>query len=189
MLFSCCPRLWRRIGVIGATVCLALTLAACGGDGGAENTAADSEPASVSVPDTASLWSVLQTDDRFSTLATAIDSAQLDSQLTAGGPYTLFAPTNAAFERLPEGTVDALLTDRQDRLRTILLYHVVDGRLRSPSIPRADTIATLGGSGLPVSRADTSVTVGDDIPVLAADIETANGIVHVIDGVLRPPEE
>ena len=86
MLFSCCPRLRRRIGVIGATVCLALGLVACGGDGRSENTAADSEPASVSVPDTASLWSVLQTDDRFSTLATAIDSARLDSQLAAGGP-------------------------------------------------------------------------------------------------------
>lgn len=189
MLFSCCPRLRRRIGVIGATVCLALGLVACGGDGRSENTAADSEPASVSVPDTASLWSVLQTDDRFSTLATAIDSARLDSQLTAGGPYTLFAPTNAAFERLPDGTVGALLSDRQDRLRAILLHHLVDGRHLGTSLPQGDTLATLGGSGLPVGRTDTAVTVGGNIPVLAADIETANGLIHVIDDVLRPPEE
>jgi len=189
MLFSCCPRLLRRIGVIGATVCLALGLVACGGDGGSDTAASDPEPASVSVPDTASLWSVLQTDDRFTTLATAIDSARLDSQLTAGGPYTLFAPTNTAFEQLPEGTVDALLTDQQDRLRTILLYHVVDGRRRSTSVSSADTIATLAGSGLPVRRTDTTVVVGANVPVLAADIETANGLIHVIDGVLRPPEE
>ena len=193
MLPSCCPRLLRRVGVLCAVLTLAFGLQACGNGGDASSDATEEEAAAgsitASMPDTASVWTVLQTDDRFTTLTTAIDSARLDSQLTHGGPYTLFAPTNDAFGRLPDGTVDDLLAERQDRLRTILLYHVVSGRTSSSSITGTDTLTTLAGPGLPIGLADGAVLVGGDVSVLAADVETANGVIHVIDGVLRPPED
>lgn len=171
---------------------LLLTVSACGDDATQSSAPAPSDTsASLStLTDTASIARVLRTDDRFTTLVTALDSARLDSQLASGGPYTLFAPTNAAFERLPDGTIDDLLTDQQDRLREILLYHVADGRHLSASIPASDTLRLpmLGGAALPLSRVDDTLRAGT-VDVLTADVETANGVIHVLDGVLRPPEE
>lgn len=186
---SLCRRALRGAAVLA----LALSLLACGETDTAESTAPtpDSMSGAMSgaMPDTMSVGALLRTDDRFTTLVTALDSARLDSLLTHDGPYTLFAPPNAAFERLPPGTVEDLLSERQDRLRTILRYHLVEGRVRADGVTGPDTLTTLSGHRLPVGRPDTAVVVNGDVSVLASDINVANGIVHVIENVLRPPED
>jgi transforming growth factor-beta-induced protein len=119
----------------------------------------------------------------FSTLVTAVQAAGLVDALTAMGPYTVFAPNDAAFAKLPAGTVEALLQDT-NRLRQILLYHLIRDRARSTDLS-SGKIITLQGSA-----ANLSLTNGvkvNDSAVIAADIEASNGIIHVIDTVLLPP--
>lgn len=111
----------------------------------------------------------------FNTLIKAVVAADLYDTLRAEGPYTLFAPTDAAFAKLPDGMVDGLLTDK-DALAAVLGYHVVPGRLTAADLLQQREFETVQGQTLSI----------DELSVVHADIETANGIVHVIDSVLMP---
>lgn len=130
---------------------------------------------------------ILHTDDRFSTLVSGLDSTGLDSTLASQGPYTFFAPPNSAFEGLPDGTLPILLSDRRDRLRTLLSYHVVEGRVPLTTTSAPETLVTLTGDSLQIRSSDSTLTV-ENTRVLENNIEVANGLIHVIDAVLRPPE-
>jgi len=166
---------------------LVVGLTAC--DEPAEPASNDEASSTTVLADTTTIASVLQTDDRFTTLATAVDSTGLDSTLAADGPFTLFAPTNDAFDQLPEGTVSDLLdTENQERLRTILLYHVLGEEMRSESVTDVAVLTTMKGSTVPVSADDQTLRVGA-ATVLDGDIITGNGVIHVIDTVLRPPAD
>lgn len=178
---------WLRRGVVGAaTLMLAVGLGACSSD----TPDASSESASLRrsvVPDSMTIPRMLETDDRFSTLRTALDSTKLDSLLATDGPYTLFAPPNEAFDALPPGTVETLLTERHDRLRTILAHHLVDGRLSTEDRSEPRTVTTMSGDTLSLRSTDTGVFVGD-VSVVDGDVEAANGLIHVVDRVLPPSE-
>jgi len=167
---------------------LLLVLVGCGD---AESPAANGEPtgASISaVADTTSLLAVLNTDDRFSTFVTALDSAGLASALAQDGPFTVFAPTNAAFDALPPGTMsDLLAPERHDRLRVILEHHLLSRRLSSQALVRAGSVQTRAGEPLSIQMIDDRVHA-DSVAVLAADADAANGVIHVLDAVLPPPE-
>lgn len=179
-------RRWWFWGLRGLVlVGLVVGLVACG-SGESPESASQSSGVSVEV-DTMTIDRVLQTDDRFSTLVAALDSARLDSVLASDGPYTLFAPPNSAFEVLPDGTLDVLLTERTDRLRTILAHHVIDGRVAAAALADTAALTTLSGDSLRV-RSDTTLAVGAST-VVDDDITVANGVIHVLDQVLRPPEE
>jgi uncharacterized surface protein with fasciclin (FAS1) repeats len=167
------------LGLVG----LVVGLVACGEEGASER-GPDTTRVNVTA-DTMTIARVLRTDDRFSTLVAAIDSAQLDSTLAGRGPYTLFAPPNAAFDALPEGTVPVLLEDRTDRLRTILAHHVVDGRVSASVLADTTTLETLSSDSLRV-HTDTTLAV-DNAPIVDDDIAVDNGLIHVIERVLRPP--
>jgi uncharacterized surface protein with fasciclin (FAS1) repeats len=119
----------------------------------------------------------------FTTLIAAIDRAGLESTLAGEGPFTVFAPSDEAFARLPEGTVDSLLAE-PDKLAEVLSYHVVPGRVTAADAVGLATAPTVQGEELRVS-VDGSVHV-DGARVISADIEASNGIVHVIDRVLLP---
>ncbi len=119
----------------------------------------------------------------FSTLVAAVQAAGLVDLLQKPRPFTVFAPNNAAFAKLPPGTVEALLADT-NRLRTILLYHLVRGRVRSTDL-EAGKVITVQGSAATVSL--TGGVKVNESSVIAADIEASNGIIHVIDTVLLPP--
>lgn len=136
--------------------------------------------------DTMTVDHVLRTDDRFSTLVGALDSTGLDSVLANGGPYTIFAPPNSSFGVLPEGTLDVLLSDRQRQLQSILAHHVVHGQVSLDSLSGIQKFGTLSGDSVQIQRADSAIVVGT-ARVLEGDIPVANGIVHVVDAVLRPP--
>ena len=129
----------------------------------------------------------------FETLVTAVQAAGLEETLQGEGPFTVFAPTDDAFAALPEGTLDTLLADPEGDLTDILTYHVVEG-----AVPAADVVGLDGQevptvNGAPVAVAvgtDDAVTLtdaaGNEVAVTQTDIETSNGVIHVIDGVLLP---
>lgn len=125
-------------------------------------------------------------NDAFSTLVAAVSAAGLVDTLKGEGPFTVFAPTDEAFAALPEGTVEALLEDIPT-LTAILTYHVVGGKVMSTDLAAGCNDApTVNGAEVTICVED-GVTVGG-ATVTAADIEASNGVIHVIDAVILPPE-
>jgi uncharacterized surface protein with fasciclin (FAS1) repeats len=120
----------------------------------------------------------------FNTLLAAADAAGLVETLQSDGPFTVFAPTDEAFAKLPEGTIDSLLADKE-KLRAVLLYHVVPGRVMAADVVGLSSATTAQGSDLHIKLADGSVMI-DNATVTATDIETSNGVIHVIDTVIVP---
>ena len=131
---------------------------------------------------------------QFKTLATALEAAGLIPTLSGKGPFTVFAPTDAAFGKLPEGTIPALLEDKT-KLAAVLTYHVVPGLITAKDLKaRADkngyvTLKTVQGADLRIHLAGSAVHVGEKLAnVAAADVLANNGVIHVIDAVLLPPQ-
>ena len=122
----------------------------------------------------------------FGTLVAAVQAAGLVETLKGEGPFTVFAPTDAAFAALPEGTVENLLKpENKDQLVAVLTYHVLSGKVMSGDIAGKElSAATVQGSELDIDATD-GVTV-DGANVVTADIETSNGVIHVVDAVLLP---
>lgn len=121
-----------------------------------------------------------------STLVAAVTAAGLVETLKGAGPFTVFAPTNAAFAALPAGTVEGLLKPEQkDALTKILTYHVVAGAVKAADLKDGQKVKTLQGEELTVSIKDGVVKI-NGAKVTAADLEGSNGVVHVIDAVLTP---
>lgn len=123
---------------------------------------------------------------QFSTLVAAVQAAGLVETLKSEGPFTVFAPSDEAFARLPAGTIDDLLKpENREQLAAILTYHVVPGKIMSADIAGAATsVDTVQGGALEVD-ATNGVRI-NDATVISADIETDNGVIHVIDTVLLP---
>jgi uncharacterized surface protein with fasciclin (FAS1) repeats len=122
----------------------------------------------------------------FETLVAAVQAAGLVDTLKGEGPFTVFAPTDAAFDELPEGTVDALLEDTE-QLTNILTYHVVPGEVMSGDLSDGMMAETVQGGELEIGTED-GVTV-NGANVVTADIEASNGVIHVIDQVLMPDSD
>jgi uncharacterized surface protein with fasciclin (FAS1) repeats len=120
----------------------------------------------------------------FNTLVTAVKAAGLVDTLKSDGPFTVFAPTDEAFAKLPEGTVEALLKDRE-KLTAILTYHVVPGKVMAKEVADLSTAKTANGQSLSIKAKNGEVMV-DDAKVVQADIACSNGVIHVIDTVVIP---
>ncbi len=120
----------------------------------------------------------------FNTLVAAVQAADLADTLAGDGPFTVFAPTDEAFAKLPAGTVETLLAN-PDQLREILLYHVVPGRVSAAQVVTLTSATTAQGSDVAIRIADGSVMINDAL-ITATDIETSNGVIHVIDTVILP---
>lgn len=119
----------------------------------------------------------------FNTLVAAVKAAGLADTLSGKGPFTVFAPTDAAFAKLPAGTVDALLKD-VPKLKAILTYHVVAGSVMAKDV-KTGMVKTVNGQSINVVAAASGVTV-NDAKVTAVDVKASNGVIHVIDTVLLP---
>lgn len=133
--------------------------------------------------------SIAQDTDNLSTLVAAIEAAGLVDVLKGDGPFTVFAPTNEAFEALPDGTLESLLMpENKDQLVEILTYHVISGEVMSGDLSDGMMAETVEGSEVTISLDDSGAKV-NDANVVAADIEASNGVVHVIDAVILPPED
>ena len=123
---------------------------------------------------------------QFNTLAAALGAADLVTTLKGDGPFTVFAPTDAAFAKLPAGTVESLLKpENLDQLVAILTYHVVPGKVMAKDVVKLSQASTVNGSDLSIKVMDEKVRI-NDATVIAADVVASNGVIHVVDTVILP---
>lgn len=124
----------------------------------------------------------------FKTLSTAIKAAGLADTLKGPGPFTVFAPTDEAFAKLPQGTLESLLRpENKEKLKAILTYHVVPGDVLAADVAKMNTAKTVNGEPLTIKAVGDNVTV-NDAKVTKTDIVCTNGVIHAIDKVLMPRE-
>ena len=128
-------------------------------------------------------------DGRFTTLVAAVEAAELVDTLKGEGPFTVFAPTDDAFAALPEGTVETLLMpENKQQLTDILLYHVVSGNVMAADVVGMTSAPTVLGQDIAITAEDGKVFLNENVEVIITDIKASNGVIHVIDAVLLPPQ-
>lgn len=129
---------------------------------------------------------IAASNDEFSTLVAAVSAADLVETLKGDGPFTVFAPNNAAFDKLPDGTVASLLEpENKDQLTSILTYHVVSGNVMAADVVGLDHATTVNGKDVHI-RVENGAVYVNKSKVIATDIVGSNGVIHVIDSVLLP---
>jgi uncharacterized surface protein with fasciclin (FAS1) repeats len=192
----------RLLRVLALVLCLGLVAAACSDDSDdsadaeTDETTATTEAESTDTSEsnmtdssesapTSDIVDTAVAAGDFTTLATALEAAGLVETLKGEGPYTVFAPTDAAFEALPPGTLDQLLAD-PEALADVLLYHVVEGEVLAEDVVGLDSATTVQGSDVTITVEGESVRVNDAL-VTMTDVMASNGVIHVIDAVLLPP--
>lgn len=202
----------KRILAATGVISLALTLAACGEDDTTINTGTTTQTSATEETTTEETTTEETTTEEttaaeaagddivdtavaagsFTTLTAALEAAGLDETLRGDGPFTVFAPTDEAFDALPEGTVDTLLADPQGDLTEILTYHVIDGEVLAADVLEMDgeMVETLQGGSLTVEVEGEQVALvdaaGNRINVTDVDVDASNGVIHVVDAVLMP---
>ena len=181
----------RYLAIATIVPALALGAAACGdddeGNGSSGGGAATSQEQAPSTQQNAQdVVALAQDTTDLSTLVTAVSTAKLVDTLQGEGPFTVFAPTNAAFEKLGDEQVQSLLEpENRDQLTKVLTYHVVPGTLTAADLSDGQKLETVAGETLTVMVDGVTVMVGD-ASVVQPDVEASNGVVHVIDSVLTP---
>jgi len=199
-----------RFALVTAALALTFSVAACGDDDGDPAPAAAEAGASDSTESTMGSGPAAAAEEMeeataqsdivdtavaagdFTTLVAAVQAAGLEETLRGEGPFTVFAPTDAAFAALPAGTVETLLQDPTGELADILTYHVVSGEVRAQDVVGRDgqPVTTVNGATFTVQVDGDAVTLldgaGQSVAVTTTDIETSNGVIHVIDAVLLP---
>ena len=176
------------LNMLVAVAIASATLVACnnGESKTAEIPATDSVKEEVMAPAPKDIVDVAIGSPDHTTLVAAVTAAGLVETLKGAGPFTVFAPTNAAFAALPAGTVDGLLKpESKDALTKILTFHVVAGAVKAADLKDGQKVKTLQGEELTVAIKDGKVTI-NGANVTAADLTGSNGVVHVIDAVLMP---
>jgi uncharacterized surface protein with fasciclin (FAS1) repeats len=123
---------------------------------------------------------------QFKTLVTAVKAAEMVETLKGKGPFTVFAPTDEAFAKIPKEKLEALLKDKE-ALTAVLTYHVVPGEVMAADVVKLDSAKTVQGKSINIATKDGKVTI-NGANVLKTDIVCANGVIHVIDAVIMPPE-
>lgn len=181
----------KRTLAASGVLSLALFMTACAEDGTTteETTTEETDAAAAEGED---VVDTAVSAGSFTTLVTAVQAAGLEETLRGEGPFTVFAPTDEAFETLPEGTLDELLADPEGDLAEILQYHVVAGEVFAADVLEMDgeTVETVQGGTFTIEVDGEQValldTAGNRINVVDTDVEASNGVIHVLDGVLSP---
>ena len=171
-----------------AVACAAATLlfAACSSDSKTDSTTA--APTTTAPAAAGDIVAVASANPDFSTLVAAVQAAGLVETLQGAGPYTVFAPTNEAFAKLPAGVVDKLLLpENKDVLAKVLTYHVVAGKVMAADVKAGD-VPSVEGSPITVAVDGSTVTLNGAAKVIATDVAASNGVIHVIDSVIVPPD-
>ncbi|MBN1528264.1 MAG: fasciclin domain-containing protein [Thermoleophilaceae bacterium] len=170
----------RKLAVTAVIAIVALATAAVAFGGGDGTGPAESAKARKNIVKTAA------GDPRFDTLVSLVKQAGLAKTLSGKGPFTVFAPTDKAFKKVPADTLEALGADKE-ALKRVLLYHGVSGRYPAARVVKKESLKSLAGPRLTVRVKGDTVRVGG-AKVIDPDIKASNGIVHAINGVLIPPE-
>jgi uncharacterized surface protein with fasciclin (FAS1) repeats len=145
-------------------------------------TACSDDPTTV-INDGPTILDVVGGDNNFSILVNAVGSTELETTLSGSGPFTLFAPTNDAFEALPEGLFESLTTDE---LRDILLYHLLGAEVAAGALQPVQTVPTISTGNIFITSVGSGVTINGNSSVTTADLFASNGVIHAIDQVLIP---
>jgi uncharacterized surface protein with fasciclin (FAS1) repeats len=172
------PRSLTAIALAGAAAC---TVAVSATASTAAPSAADGASASASK----TIVGVASGDPQFSTLVKLVKSAGLAGTLSKGS-YTMFAPTDAAFAKVPKATLNALTRDKA-KLKAVLLYHVVKGRVPASKVVKLKSAKTLNGASVKITVKSGKVYLNGSTRVTKTDVKASNGVIHVIDKVLLPP--
>ncbi len=171
----------RTIALITATLAIIAAPVIAAAGGGCSGSSAYKQASNATTPD---IVDTAVAAGSFNTLVAAVKAAGLVDVLKGAGPYTVFAPTDTAFENLPEGALQSLL-DNPEQLKQVLLYHVVPGNVKAEQVVTLSSATTAQGSDVQIKVADGSVMI-DNAKVVTPDIETSNGTIHVIDTVILP---
>jgi uncharacterized surface protein with fasciclin (FAS1) repeats len=183
-------RTWR---VLAAGAALAFVLSACSSDDDGESSSTTRDTTASATTDESmnaeTIADVASGNPDFSTLVTAVQKADLAETLSGDGPFTVFAPTNDAFAKIPAEQLNPILADKE-QLTEILTYHVLPAKVRSSDLQPQQSVATVQGENVDIAVANGSATINATINgcnIVDTDIEASNGVVHVIDCVLTPP--
>ncbi len=174
---------WSIVLAVVAVLTVPFVIAACGSSSDAASTSPSPSMAQKDIVDTA------VGAGSFTTLVSAVQAAGLEETLRGAGPYTVFAPTDEAFAAVPKETLGSLLADPKGALTDVLTYHVVSGNVMSSDLSDGMMVDTVNGAQLKVTVKDDGTVMIGDATVTTADIETSNGVIHVIDTVLVPPSK
>ena len=176
----------RKVKLVALALVASIAFTACGSDSAnTEETETEESVVETETVEATDIVAVAVATEGFSTLVAALTAAGLVETLQGEGPFTVFAPNDAAFAALPEGLLEKLLLPENiDVLKAILTYHVVAGKVMSTDVTTGDA-ATVEGSTLALDT--MSGVMVNDATVIAADVEASNGVIHVIDKVLVPP--
>jgi transforming growth factor-beta-induced protein len=172
--------------MVAALMVLPLVIAACGSE--TEDAASPAPSPSPTMAQKDIVDTAVEAGS-FSTLVSAVQAAGLEETLRGEGPYTVFAPTDDAFAAVPKETLDALLADPEGALTDVLTYHVVAGKVMAADLSDGMQAETVNGQPLDITVESDGTVMVNGATVVTADIETANGVIHVIDTVLVPPSE
>lgn len=183
-------------GIIFLWLCIIVGAGACNSnEQKAESTNAKESTSTAgqsAVQDDASAKNIVQVasgSKDHTTLVAAVKAAELVDALSNAGPFTVFAPTNAAFDKLPKGTVEGLLKpEKKEDLVDILQYHVSVGVYQAENLQDGQTLGQVNGGNITISKKDGKTLVNGTATIIAS-IPTSNGVIHVIDGVLLPPKK
>lgn len=184
----------RLTTVVSLLLVAVFALAACAPAPAAEPTPMPEpttvpEPTPEPAPEVLDIVDTAVADGRFTTLVAAVQAAELVDTLKGEGPFTVFAPTDDAFAALPEGTLESLLLpENKQTLTDILLYHVVAGKVMAADVVGLESATTALGADVNI-KVDMGNVYINDAQVIITDIETSNGVIHVIDAVILPPAE
>jgi len=178
-------RSFKVLGGLAVASALALGTVACSSDSSSSPTTTAKSGSSTTAP-AKTLVEIASGNADFSTLVGAVKTAGLVDTLSGKGPFTIFAPTNAAFAKLPAGTLSSLTPEQ---LKSILTYHVVAGEVLAKDV-KPGKVKTVNGAEFTVNVNNGKVTItdakGNTVNVVSTDIVGSNGVIHVIDGVLLP---
>ena len=180
----------RTLRVLATAATLALMASACSSSDDdtsskTSTTTAKTEPASQLMEEPGTIVDVASANPDFSTLVTAVQKAGLVATLSGAGPYTVFAPTNAAFAKLPADQLNAILAD-QAQLTSILTYHVVPGKVMAVDLQPEQMVKTVEGRDVDIKVTKGAATI-NGCNIVKTDVPASNGVIHVIDCVLTPP--
>jgi uncharacterized surface protein with fasciclin (FAS1) repeats len=188
----------KKLLLFSTLFLMGLLLASCagesGGEGDTDSTATDSTEALTEIDDTETMEpegktivALAQETADLSTLVTALQAAGLVDALNGEGPFTVFAPTNEAFKALGTTLDDLLKPENKEKLAAILKYHVVSGKVMAADITDGQKAATLNGAEITITTTG-GVKLNGKATVTTADVAASNGVVHIIDAVILPPD-
>jgi len=179
--------MFKKMIVTTAALALIFTGAAITAEAGSCSSSkshSHTEKASAKMSQSPTIVETAMGAEQFSTLVTAVKAAGLVDALSSDGPFTVFTQTNEAFAALPEGTLASLLKDT-DKLKQVLTYHVLEGKVGSSQVVKIDKAETLNGQEIAIKSSKEGVMI-NDASVIKTDIAASNGVIHVIDRVIIP---